>query len=80
MEATQKEISKNEAKNVALIGRCGRCKREFSAEAELPLIVFEDEEGNIYKELVSAHFVVNCPYCFGLLNLALRTNTNKQRG
>jgi DNA-directed RNA polymerase subunit RPC12/RpoP len=79
MVERQKEISKNEAKNVALVGRCGRCKREFSAEAELPLIVFEDEEGNSYKELVSAHFVVNCPYCFGLLNLALRTET-KRRG
>jgi hypothetical protein len=80
MVERQKEISKNEAKNITLIGKCGKCGKSFEAEAELPIIQFWDLEGNSYKGLASPHLVVNCPYCFALLNLGLRVETNKQRG
>jgi hypothetical protein len=80
MVERQKEISKSEAKNLTLIGKCGKCGKSFEAEAELPTIQFWDLEGNNYRGLASPHLVTLCPYCFGLLNLALRTNTNKQRG
>ena len=80
MEEGQIKINKNPHKNVALVGRCGKCGKSFEAEAELPLIVFEDDEGNAYRGLASPHLVANCPYCFGLLNLALRVETGKGRG
>jgi len=78
MEASQKEISKNEAKNLTLIGKCGKCRKIFEANAELPIIKFWDLEGNNYLGLASPHLVVNCPFCFALLNLALRVETNKR--
>lgn len=65
-------------KKALLVGKCGKCKREFTAEATLPLIEFEDEEGNSYRGRALPHFVELCPFCFGLLNLAKRVETNKQ--
>jgi len=78
MEGDKKEISKNKAKSVTLVGKCGKCKKEFTAEAVLPSISYWDEEGNSYKDFVSPHFVVNCPYCFALLNLGLRMETKRR--
>jgi hypothetical protein len=79
MEGARQEISRFKSKNVTLVGICGKCKKSFEAEAELPLIRFWDYEGNSYQGLASPHLVTLCPYCFGLLNLALRTET-KRRG
>jgi len=80
MEEFVSKINKFKAKNLTLIGKCGKCGKSFEAEAELPTIQFWDLEGNNYRGLASPHLVTLCPYCFGLLNLALRINTNKQRG
>jgi predicted nucleic acid binding AN1-type Zn finger protein len=77
MEERQKEISKNEAKNITLIGKCGKCGKSFEAEAELPIIHFWDLEGNAYRGLASPHLVTLCPYCYGLLNLAMRIETKR---
>lgn len=66
-------------KKVCLIGKCGKCKKEFTAEAVLPSVTFANGEGNSYLGYASPHLVVNCPHCFGLLNLALRTETGKQK-
>jgi hypothetical protein len=78
MVERQKEISKNEAKNLTLIGKCGKCRKVFEAYAELPIIQFWDLEGTSYLGLASPHLVTLCPYCFGLLNLALRVETKKR--
>jgi len=80
MEERQKEISKNKPKNVTLIGKCGNCGKSFEAEAELPIINFCNLEGNSYKGLATPHLVTLCPFCCGLLNLALRTETEKRPG
>jgi hypothetical protein len=79
MERAKQKISKAKPKNFTLIGKCGKCKKEFTAEAVLPLINYWDEGGNSYEGMASPHLITNCPYCFGLLNLALRTETNKRR-
>jgi len=79
MEGAKGKISKNEAKTVSLVGKCGKCKKRFEADVVLPLITYFDEEGNKFKNSVAPHFVVNCPYCFSLLNLAVRTETKKRR-
>jgi len=79
MGERQIEINKNPHKSVTLIGKCGKCGKSFEAEAQLPTIQFYDSEGNVYRGLASPHLVTNCPYCFGLLNLALRVEVNKQR-
>jgi hypothetical protein len=78
MEGAKKEITENKQKNVTLIGKCGKCGKTFEAEAVLPLIKYYDNEGNSFKGLASPHFVVNCPYCFALLNLALRAETGRR--
>jgi|YelNatPaOPRAMG01_1025707.scaffolds.fasta_scaffold73223_2 DNA-directed RNA polymerase subunit RPC12/RpoP len=79
MEGAKAKISKNEPKTVSLVGKCGKCGRSFEADVVLPLIVYFDEDGNDFKDLAAPHFVVNCPYCFSLLNLALRTGVRKRR-
>jgi hypothetical protein len=79
MEEAKQQISKNKFKTVALIARCGKCKKQFNGEAQLPTIIFWDDDGNCYSNLAHPHLVVNCPYCFALLNFALRI-TNKGRG
>jgi len=78
MGERQIEINKNKPKNVTLLGKCGKCKKNFEAEAQLPTIQFYDSEGNAYRGLATPHLVTLCPYCFGLLNLALRFETNKR--
>ena len=65
-------------KSVTLVGKCGKCKKEFTAEATLPLIEFSDEEGNHYRGQALPHLVELCPFCFSLLNLAKRFETNKK--
>ena len=79
MEGRQVKLSKNVFKSVTLIGKCGKCGKSFEAEAELPLIRFWDMEGNTYQGLACPHLVTLCPYCFALLNLALRVETNKKK-
>jgi len=64
-------------KKASLVGKCGKCKREFTAEATLPLIEFSDEECNSYRGRALPHLVELCPFCFSLLNLAKRMETNK---
>ena len=66
-------------KKALLVGKCGKCKREFTAEATLPLIELWDEQGNSYKSFALPHLVELCPFCFGLLNLAKRVETNKRK-
>jgi len=78
MEAPKQKINKSKDKSITLIGKCGKCGKSFEAEAVLPLIRYFDMEGNSYKDLVAPHFVVNCPFCFSLLNFALRTQTKKR--
>ena len=78
MEGAKAKVSKNEPKTVSLVGKCGKCGRSFEADVVLPIITYFDEEGNSYKDIVAPHLVVSCPYCFGLLNLALRVETNKR--
>ena len=76
----QVEVSRGEDKKVLLVGRCGKCKRGFTATAVLPTIIVEDEEGYTYLDRAAPHLVTLCPFCFGLLNLAKRTETNKGGG
>jgi len=78
MEEAVTKIGKNPQKSITLVGRCGKCHRTFEAVAELPIIYFEDLEGNAYRGSAAPHLVTLCPYCFGLLNLALRTETKKR--
>jgi len=78
MEGVNKSLSKFKDKSVSLIGKCGKCKKEFTAEATLPLITFVDEHGNSYRGVALPHLVELCPFCFGLLNLAKRVETNKR--
>lgn len=79
MEEQQNKIDRNEYKNIVLIGKCGKCKREYTAEAVLPTVTIEDEAGNLYRDKATPHLITLCPHCFGLLNLAKRIETNKQR-
>lgn len=79
MEEAQEKIYRNKDKSVVLVGKCGKCKREFWAETTLPSIMFSDGEGNTYRDVISPHLIVLCPYCFGLLNLAKRVATNEKR-
>ena len=73
-------INKFKYKSVTLVGKCGKCKREFTAEATLPTIEFWDEQRNNYRGQASPHLVELCPFCFGLLNLAKRVETKKRKG
>ncbi|MEM2609928.1 MAG: hypothetical protein QXQ47_06810 [Candidatus Bathyarchaeia archaeon] len=75
--ATQGKIGTLKAKNFVLIGKCGKCGREFTAQAKLPTLKIEDEEGNTYLSKAAPHLVTLCPFCFGLLNLAKRVEVNK---
>jgi len=72
-------LDASKAKSVVLVGKCGRCGRQFVASATLPDISLEDDEGNTYRDKATAHLVTLCPYCFGLLNLAKRVETSKKR-
>jgi hypothetical protein len=72
------EIDTSKDKNVVLVGKCGKCKKEFTAEAKLPIIEFWDGEGNSYRGRALPHLVELCPFCFSLLNLAKRVETNKR--
>jgi hypothetical protein len=80
MEREQLNINKNKDKKVVfLVGKCGKCKRSFTAEAVLPTIIIEDEHGYTYRDKATPHLVTLCPFCFSLLNLAKRVETNKEK-
>jgi len=78
--AVQEKFNTFEAKNFVLVGKCGKCGREYTAKAKLPTISFEDEQGNTYLSVAVPHLVTLCPFCFGLLNLAKRVEVAKRRG